>query len=126
MRAIGTNVQVRLIARDDQKQTAAAEEFIHGGAWVSLLVLAEPTCVLESVFRASPRAIAQAVDMLLDHQHLTLQDPEVATAAVAQFRKKPALGFSDCLIVEIARKAGHTPVGTFDRNLGKVAGAQRL
>lgn len=126
MRAIDTNVLVRLIARDDPRQTAAAEEFILGGAWVSLLVLAETTWVLESVFRASPRAIAQAVEMLLDHQHLTLQDPEVVTAAVDQFRKKPALGFSDCLIVEIARKAGHTPIGTFDRGLAKVHGTQRL
>lgn len=126
MRAIDTNVLVRLIARDDPRQTAAAEEFILGGAWVSLLVLAETTWVLESVFRASPRAIAQAVEMLLDHQHLTLQDPEVVTAAVDQFRKKPALGFSDCLIVEIARKAGHTPIGTFDRSLAKVHGTQRL
>ena len=47
-------------------------------------------------------------------------------AAVAQFRKRPALGFSDCLIVEVARKAGHTPVGTFDRELGRLEGVQRI
>jgi hypothetical protein len=29
-------------------------------------------------------------------------------------------------MVEVARKAGHVPLGTFDRALGKVAGAQRL
>jgi hypothetical protein len=29
-------------------------------------------------------------------------------------------------MVEISRKAGHTPLGTFDRDLGKIDGAQRL
>jgi predicted nucleic acid-binding protein len=36
------------------------------------------------------------------------------------------LGFSDCLILEAARKAGHLPVGTFDRDLSKLDGAERL
>jgi len=42
------------------------------------------------------------------------------------FRARPALGFTDCLIVELARKAGNLPLGTFDRSLGKLDGAQRL
>jgi predicted nucleic acid-binding protein len=46
------------------------------------------------------------------------------TAALEQFRKRPALGFSDCLVLEISRKAGHLPLGTFDRNLAKLDGAQ--
>jgi hypothetical protein len=29
-------------------------------------------------------------------------------------------------MVEVARKAGHLPLGTFDRDLGKVDGAQQL
>jgi acetyl-CoA carboxylase biotin carboxylase subunit len=29
-------------------------------------------------------------------------------------------------ILEIARKAGHLPLGTFDRTLGKLDGAQKL
>jgi predicted nucleic acid-binding protein len=36
------------------------------------------------------------------------------------------VGFSDCLILEVARKAGHLPLGTFDRELGRLEGAQRL
>ena len=61
----------------------------------------------------------RAVDMLLNHQHLTLQDPDAVAAAVEHFRRRPALGFSDCLVLEVARKAGHLPLGTFDRNLAK-------
>jgi len=46
--------------------------------------------------------------------------------ALARFRSRPSLGFSDCLVLEIARKAGHLPLGTFDRGLAKLEGAQRL
>ena len=55
-----------------------------------------------------------------------IQDPDVVVLALDQLRRKPAIGFSDCLIVEIARKAGHLPLGSFDRTLGRVDGAQQL
>jgi predicted nucleic acid-binding protein len=48
------------------------------------------------------------------------------TAALEHFRKSPSLGFSDCLILEAARKAGHLPLGTFDKDLSKLGGAQKL
>jgi predicted nucleic acid-binding protein len=64
--------------------------------------------------------------MLLNHKDLTLQDSDVVAAALNLFRSRPSLGFSDCLLLQLARKAGHLPLGTFDRNLGKIEGAQRL
>lgn len=126
MRAVDTNVLVRLVTRDDAKQVAAAEAFVASGAWVSHLAVAEATWVLASVYDREPEAIATAVEMLLSHERLTVQEAETVSAAVAQFRQQPRVGFSDCLLVEIARKAGHTPLGTFDRDLGKLDGAQRL
>lgn len=126
MRAVDTNVLVRLAVRDDTDQVRAAEEFIASGAWVSHLVLAETTWVLDAVYDRSADQIAMAIDMLLNHEHLTVQDADVVAAATENFRKRPALGFSDCLVVEIARKAGHLPVGTFDRDLAKLDGAARL
>jgi predicted nucleic-acid-binding protein len=126
VRAVDTNVLVRLVTRDDAKQVAAAEAFVARGAWVSHLVLTETTWVLTSVYDRSPAEIATAVEMLLNHQHLTLQDADVVAAAVASFRRRPALGFSDCLLLEVARKAGHLPLGTFDRDFSKLAGVERL
>jgi predicted nucleic acid-binding protein len=64
--------------------------------------------------------------MLLHHRDLVLQDSETVAAALELFRAKPALGFSDCLMLQLARKAGHLPLGTFDRNLARVEGAQKL
>jgi|SRR5581483_5112955 len=126
MRAIDTNVLVRLVTGDDQQQVTVAEKFIRPSAWASLLVLAETVWVLDAVYQREPKQIMQAIQMLLDHEELVLQDPDVVMAALEHYRKRPSLGFSDCLVLEIARKAGHIPVGTFDRNLAKLDGAQLL
>jgi predicted nucleic-acid-binding protein len=126
MRAVDTNVLIRLLTRDDVKQAAAADTFVARGAWVPHLAIAEAAWVLVSVYDRSPAAVATAVEMLLSHEHLTVQDAEVVAAAVTQFRQHPRVGFADCLMVEVARKAGHVPLGTFDRDLGKMDGAERL
>jgi predicted nucleic-acid-binding protein len=126
MRAVDTNVLVRLVTRDDRKQTAAAELFVSKGAWVSTLVLMEATWVLTAVYDLTHAEIATAIDMLLHHRDLTLQESDSVAAALEQYRNRPALGFSDCLILETARKAGHLPLGTFDRNLSKLDGAEGL
>jgi predicted nucleic acid-binding protein len=83
VRAVDTNVLVRLVVRDDPAQ-------------------------------------------LLDNAHLTLQDADAVTAALEDFKRHPSLGFTDCLVLELARKAGHLPLGTFDRPLGKLDGAKAL
>jgi predicted nucleic-acid-binding protein len=126
MRAVDTNVLVRLVTRDDAKQTAAAEAFIEGGAWVSHLVLMEATWVLDTVYEVAPAEMTTAIDMLLNHKDLTVQDSDVVALALQQFQARPSLGFSDCLVLEVARKAGHLPLGTFDRTLGKLEGAERI
>lgn len=126
MRAVDTNVLVRLLARDDPRQVEAAEKFVSSGAWVSTLVLVEAVWVLDVVYERTPAQLAAALRMLLAHAELTLQDADAVEAALRHFGARPALGFSDCLILEIARKAGHLPLGTFDRGLAKLEGAQRV
>lgn len=126
MRAVDTNVLVRLIARDDDRQAGIADDFVSKGAWVSALALAEATWVLSTVYGRGPDDLANGIDMLLSHRNLALQDADAVAAALQLYRTKPALGFSDCLMLQLARKAGHLPLGTFDRDLAKVEGAQRL
>jgi predicted nucleic-acid-binding protein len=126
MRAVDTNVLVRLVTRDDLPQASSADAFIAKGAWVPLLALAEATWVLTAVYKRSAKGLATAIEMLMHHEHLVLQDADAVAAALDLFRSRPSLGFSDCLILQIARKAGHVPLGTFDRGLGKVDGVQKL
>jgi predicted nucleic-acid-binding protein len=126
MRAVDTNVIVRLIVRDDTAQVVAAEAFIEHGVWISTLALAEAVWVLASTYDLSSSELVAAIDMLLNNTRVTMQDAEAVSAALAVFRSKPALGFSDCLVLELARRSGHLPLGTFDRNLAKLDGAERL
>lgn len=126
MLAVDTNVLVRLLTRDDADQVEAADAIISKGAWVSHLVLAETFWVLTSVYDLSRAQIATAIEMLLNHRELSLQDADVVTAALAHYRRRAGVELSDCLVLEIARKAGHLPVATFDRNLAKLDDVQRL
>jgi predicted nucleic-acid-binding protein len=126
MRAVDTNVLVRLVVGDDARQMQAAEAFVRQGAWVSQIVLAETTWVLESVYDLGAEQLATAIEMLLNHQTLTVQDNETVGRALVLFRERPSLGFSDCLVLEVARAAGHLPLGTFDRDLAARDGAARI
>ena len=125
MRAVDTNLLVRLLARDDAVRTTAAETFVENGAWVSQLVPAETLWMLDAVYERTSAQTARAIDLLLNHKHLTLQDADVVAPALEHFRARPSLGFSDCLVLEIARKAGHLPLGTFDKRFGKLDGTVR-
>jgi predicted nucleic-acid-binding protein len=118
MRAADSNVVLRILVRDDAEQLTAAEE------WV--VALAEVAWVLEAGYSIHPDVVADAVEMLLDHETLIVQDADVVVAALARFRKRPTVDLSDCLILEGARRAGHLPLGTFDRDLAKLDGAELL
>jgi predicted nucleic-acid-binding protein len=126
MRAVDTNVLVRLIRRDDEAQVVAAERYIEGGVWVSTLALAEAIWVLGSVYEADGRELARIVEMLLENGRLVIQDVAAVELALASFKTNSSLSFSDCLMVALAKKSGHLPLGTFDRKLSKLPGAERI
>ena len=126
MRAVDTNLLVRLLVRDNASQVKAAESFVEHGAWISHIVLVEALWVLDALYDRSPAQLIKAIDLLLNHKHFAMQDVDVVAAALVHFRACPALGFSDCLVLEVARKVGHLPLGTFDKSLAKLDSAQVL
>ena len=86
MRAVDTHVLLRLVTRDDRRQVAAAESFVSKGAWISMLVLMEATWVLTAVYELTHTEITTAVDMLLHHRDLTIQESDTIAAALEQYR----------------------------------------
>lgn len=126
MVSVDTNILIRIITRDDEEQAHRAEAFIRRGAWVSLLVLAETIWVLARGYGRTTLQLVETIEVLIAHEHLRLEEPNVVEVALAAFKNRPAIGFSDYLIFEIARKAGHTPLGTFDRNLAKLDGVEKI
>ena len=95
-------------------------DFVTPGAWVSHIVLAETLWVLKSVYGADASQIAATAAMLLEHDRVVLQDADAIRTALSEFKAHPKVDLVDCMIVAIARKAGHTPVGTFDKALGRI------
>jgi predicted nucleic-acid-binding protein len=71
-------------------------------AWVSILALAEATWVLPAVYERRATKIASAVEMLLNHKDLELQDPDVVTPEIYPL---PPTGFGAfplyCLMASI-------------------------
>lgn len=121
MRAADTNVVVRLIARDDEKQVVQAERFVSKGAWVSLLVLQESIWVLKNGYGRNRAEVASIVEMMLEHDQLALESSNVVKDALEELRSSGrGVEFSDCLILCLARANGHIPLGSFDRKLGKL------
>jgi predicted nucleic-acid-binding protein len=126
VRAADTNVLIRLVLQDDAVQTRAALVYVEHGVWVSTVVLAEVIWLLGSRYVMNARKLASILDDFLHHEHVTLQDADAVENALEYFSAHPKLGFSDCLIVALAQKHGHTPVGTFDKALAKIEGVQKL
>ncbi len=126
MRAVDTNVLVRLFVADDPKQTAQAKNFIGAGAWISHLVLIETLWVLASFYDMDRNALLRAVETLLSNKSLTIQDRESVADAISLFRAHNGVNFSDCLILTTARRYGHAPLGTFDTKLARLEGVQKI
>lgn len=128
MQAVDTNVLVRALTGDDPRQSPAAEACIrdHAPVWVSHVVLVETVWVLDSVYGCGRAQLIQALERILDNRELALENPAVVRAALAQFQSQAKVHFEDCLILEIAREAGHLPLATFDKALGKLVGAQAV
>ena len=126
MRAVDTNLVVRLTVRDTPKQVVAAENEIASGAWVSMVVLTESLWVLSSIYAFSRAQQQSFLKHMLAHDYFNLQEPDVVQSAAALFVEHPKVGFADCLLLEAARKSGHLPLVTFDAALSKLPGAVRL
>ena len=82
--------------------------------------------MLDSYYSFTREQLSRFVETTTLHPKLRIQDVDVVEAALVHFNAQKKLGFTDCLILEIARKAGHTPLGTFDKALGKLPGAKGL
>lgn len=103
MIAIDTNVLVRLLVNDDQKQVAAAMRSIEGAQPVLLLntVLQECVWVLESLYESTRADIADALAALVRIPVIVLEGAEV-TSAIEWYRN--GMDFADAM--HLAAAAG--------------------
>ena len=119
MRAVDTNLLVRLLTADDARQFAAAKAVFGGSVWIAKTVLLETAWVLGKVYEFDSRTVASAFRQLLALGTVTAEDEEAVVRALGLVEE--GLDFADALHL-CSRPEGVTFV-SFDRKF--IARARR-
>lgn len=124
MIALDTNVIVRFLVRDDEKQARAVyarfrqAESARESLFVSLLVVLETIWVLESAYDKSRLAILESFDELQSMPILEFEGAQVVQQWRSEARKSNA-DLSDLLIAFAAQSSGCSEGITFDKKASK-------
>ncbi|MDP9083357.1 MAG: type II toxin-antitoxin system VapC family toxin [Pseudomonadota bacterium] len=125
MIGLHTNVIVRLLVADDEKQVDAATRYVKthcsndDPALLSDIVLVECAWVLEDVYAYSRVQIAEALEGLLATAQLRAVNAAGISAALLRFNTSTA-DFADCLLGVNNVGAGCEYTATFDRKAAKL------
>jgi predicted nucleic-acid-binding protein len=118
LRAVDTNVLVRLIVDDDPLQSAAAEKAMTSEpVFISKTVILEFQWVLRSVYRLSPEAIASAIESLLVAEDISIEDASAVRQAIHWFKN----GMDPADALHLASSAHADAFLTFDTSLRRRA-----
>ncbi|MFN3820621.1 type II toxin-antitoxin system VapC family toxin [Blastomonas sp.] len=118
MRAIDTNVIIRLLTSDDPVQAEAARRVIQqGDVFIGVTVLLEAEWVLRAGYGFGASDIASALRGLAGLAQVTIEDA-VAVAVALDWMSK-GVDFADAL--HLARSEHCSAVVTFDRRLASKA-----
>jgi predicted nucleic-acid-binding protein len=128
MLAIDTNVLVRVLVDDptvlDQCRIARQTVGAAGEVFVCQVVQIETVWVLVSAYGLNKKQLQDTLGAIARHPAFHLQRRDVFLSAL-QIYLAASADFADCMILAESVGAGHELV-TFDRKLGKLAGARLL
>lgn len=119
MIGLDTNILVRYLTKDDEKQWKQATEVIERGeqCFVANIVLCELVWVLRgNPYKFSKEEISNTIDLMLQCSVFELENRSVVYQALQRFKQGSA-DFSDYLIGAIAQDYGCSSTATFDRKL---------
>jgi predicted nucleic-acid-binding protein len=116
MKAIDTNILVRIIIKDDETQAKKALYYIKQNAeiFISLLVLCELSWVCIACYDLKKNELVKIIDNILRTGEFNVESSETVWTALHEYRSTNA-DFSDCLIGAIAKHHGCSKVATFDK-----------
>lgn len=127
MYGLDTNVLVRFLLRDDQKQAEQASKAIEDALAegnpivVSLLTMMETEWVLRSCAKLEKKIVINAFRMLLESRDLRIEQEEVLEEAVYLYEGNNA-DFADCLMAARYPRLGCSAMLTFDQKAAKLPG----
>lgn len=118
MRAVDTNILVRLLVNDDQAQAESAQRAMAAEpAFIPKTVMIELEWVLRSAYERSRAEIATSIESLLAVAGVVVEDSAAVEQAVAWFRQ--GMDFADALHLA---SSGHADAFvTFDIDLRRQA-----
>jgi predicted nucleic-acid-binding protein len=119
VKALDTNVVLRLLVADNPHQTRRAEEQMQGPVLLSLTVLLETTWVLGSRYGFSRDQIVSILTHLLDQPQLTAEAADQLPWALERY----AAGADLADLLHLVAARGADAFVTFDRGIAKSAGA---
>ena len=127
MIAIGANVLVRYLARDDAEQAEAARLLLEAitserPGFICREVAIEVVWVLERVYKFTRSQIADVILELAATDGIVIEEVEDVARAAIRYRQTGA-DFSDLMILAVAERMGAGPLYTFDRRLARIGGA---
>jgi predicted nucleic-acid-binding protein len=120
MIGLDTNVVIRYLTQDDQKQSAVANRIIEqeltekNQGYITLISLIEITWVLESCYEQTKEDIIKVLDLLLTIKQISIEKTDLVYLALKRFRTGTA-DFSDALITLVCEGAGCKRVVSFDK-----------
>lgn len=130
MRAVDTNVVVRLILGDDPEQALLAVEcwqaaLAEGHIYLSQIVLVEVSWVLSFSAHLERARIANELRRLTMVRGVVIENESSVIQAIECYEQCSA-DFADCLILARARKVDALPVYTFDRRFSRETDVQLI
>lgn len=127
MIALDTNVLVRFLVRDDERQAERARDLIEScrvqcdSCLITHPVLCELEWVMESLYRATRADIAAAIRTLRATSPFVLEDDRLVDRALQMYSEGKG-DLSDYILGEIAIGRGARTTYTFDRSLRRAEG----
>jgi len=128
---LDTNVLVRFLLNDDEKQSEIARDRIKMAVVsgtplrISLLTILETEWVLRSYGKCDKETILETMKCLLESRDVQIEQEETLEQALYYYRNYTA-DFADCLMVSRYQRTGCEAMLTFDEKAAKLPGSELL
>lgn len=125
MIAVDTNVAVRMLMRDDERQWAIADRaFRTSRVWIGATVLLEIEWVLRGGYGLERKQVAEALRGLCRLENVSLENAQAFDRAVDAMEN--GLDFADALHAAMSASCGIEVLVTFDKGFLSRAGRNDL
>lgn len=131
MASVDTNVLVRLLTADDDRQSEYAKQLVRAVGqraeklFVPLTVTLELEWVLRSAYCFAKDQVLAAFSSLLETREFQFQDEFVVEEALDTYQAQQ-IDFAECLHLACAATAAQLPMLTFDLRAARVHGAHLI